>query len=115
AGCPWSAPAPPAGPRASSPTRARAAHRVRRWRRSWSGSAVAVFGAGEAARAHRVDVGAYRAGHRAALGQEILDELRPPVAAVEAEHVVQHQHLAVAVRPGADADGGDWRGAGDLC
>src|SRR5690606_34676703 len=65
---------------------------------------VGVFGPGETAVAHGLDVGARGAGNRAAPGEEVLHELRPPVAAVEAEHVVQHQHLAVAVRAGADAD-----------
>ena len=35
------------------------------------------------------------------------------MAAVEPEQVVQHQHLAVAIRPSADADGRDRTGCGD--
>src|SRR5690554_1359835 len=35
----------------------------------------------------------------------VLDEARR-LAGEDAEHVVEHQHLAVAVRAGADADGG---------
>src|SRR3546814_3300481 len=61
---------------------------------------------GKAAVAHGRNVGLHRTGDGTAFGKEILDELRPPVAAVQAEDVVQHQHLAVAVRAGADADGG---------
>src|SRR3546814_2462527 len=65
---------------------------------------------GKAAVAHGRNVGLHRTGDGTAFGKEILDELRPPVAAVQAEDVVQHQHLAVAVRASADADGGDRAG-----
>jgi hypothetical protein len=34
-------------------------------------------------------------------------------AVLDAEHVVEHEHLAVAARPGADADGGDVDRVGD--
>src|SRR5690606_23232236 len=57
----------------------------------------------EAALAHRVGIGADRAGNAAAFGEEILDELRRAMAGVQAEQVVQHQHLAIAARAGADA------------
>src|SRR3546814_19318446 len=68
---------------------------------------------GKAAVTHGRNVGLHRTGDGTAFGKEILDELRPPVAAVQAEGVVQHQHLAVAVRAGADAAGGDCAFGGD--
>ena len=57
---------------------------------------------GEAAVAHRVGKGAGGTGHRATFGKEILDELRAAMTAVQAEEIMQHQHLAIALRAGAD-------------
>src|SRR5690606_37945826 len=56
-------------------------------RKRGKGSGVGVRGVGEAAVAHGLGVGAHGAGHRAAFGQEILDEARAAVAAVQPEEV----------------------------
>src|SRR4249919_4311173 len=68
---------------------------------------VGVRGVGEGPAAHRFGVGAHGAGERTAFGQEILHELRAAMARVRAEQIVQHQHLAIALRARTDADGGD--------
>src|SRR5579883_2621723 len=63
-----------------------------------------VLGGGKRAAAHRLGVGADRLEHGAAAGEKVLAEFRT-LAGGDAEHVVEHQHLAVAIRAGADADG----------
>src|SRR5690606_10994756 len=78
-----------------------------------TGSGIRMLLAREAALAHRVGIGADRAGNAAAFGEKILDELRPAMAAVQAEQVVQLQQLAIAARAGADAEGRDQAGCGD--
>ena len=57
--------------------------------------------------AHSLREGLRRAGDRTAFGQEILDELRPAMTRVQAKEIVQYQHLSIAGRSGADADGGN--------
>ena len=49
------------------------------------------------------------------LAHEVLDELRYAATEREPEHIVQHQHLAVGVAAGADADYRNLHGTGDAC
>src|SRR5215208_4661236 len=67
---------------------------------------VGVLGRRERARADVLDIGAHPAQHLAAHVRVGLDELRLE-AAVDAEHVVQHEHLPVRAGAGADTDHGD--------
>ena len=70
-----------------------------------------VFGGGEGAVLHCCDVGARGRLDAAAAGEEVLREFRR--ARIQAQHVVQHQHLAGTVGAGADADGGNRQRLGD--
>ena len=65
--------------------------------------AVGVLGRGEPTRAHVLRVGRHAAQHLALHVGVLLDELRL-VAVVDAEQVVQHEHLAVGAGAGADPD-----------
>ncbi len=67
----------------------------------------------ETAVAHGVGKGTGCTGHRAAFGKEILTNLAA-MTAVQAEEIVQHQHLAVALRAGTDADGRHLHRSGHL-
>ena len=60
-------------------------------------------GAGKLARADLLGVGLDAAQHLRLDGREALDELRLEVV-VDRQQVVQHEHLPVGARPGADAD-----------
>src|SRR5690606_9851453 len=67
-------------------------------------SSKAVFGSREGAVLHRGDVAFDRFGHARRAVHEVAYEARL-AARVDIEHVVQHQHLSVALDPRTDADG----------
>ena len=70
--------------------------------------AVDMFGPGKRAGAHVAGIALDRGFDRGAEIAVAADEFRRPRR--QAQHVLQHQHLAVAGRTGADADGGNGDG-----